>query len=80
MDLRKFSLEISAIQICNKVNKSFLTPTHLPDGIVGGVDDDGLRSGVEFTGELVWVQKPVGTRDCLLSRLLQYGSGHFYGS
>lgn len=45
--------------------------THLSNGVVGGVDDDGLCLGVEFAGKLIWVKKPVCTRDRLLSRLLK---------
>lgn len=36
---------------------------HLSDWVVGGVDDDGLGLGAEFTGELLWIKNPVGTCD-----------------
>lgn len=35
--------------------------TNLSNGIVGSVDDDGLCLGVKFTGQLIWVKKPVST-------------------
>lgn len=43
---------------------------HLSDWIVGGVDDDGLCLGAEFTGELLLVKNPVSTCDWTFSRLL----------
>lgn len=54
--------------------------THLSNRVVGGVDDYGLCLRVEFTGELIWVQNPVGAGVGTFSRLLKVLRGFLISS
>lgn len=64
---------ISPLSVCHiSVVMTDICCTYLPNRVVGGVDDDGLRLRVELTGELVRVKKPVGACDRRLPRFLQH--------